>query len=68
MSFLCDECKNHKSMMAELKNENEAVRREKAEPKKGTKYNIQFLKDLKYISNTRCILHCTELFWESHHH
>ena len=55
-------------MIAELKNENEAVRREKAEPKKGTKYNIQFLKDLKYISNTRCILHCTELFWESHHH
>ena len=52
-------------MIAELKNENEAVRREKAESKKGTKYNIQSLKALKYISNTRCILHFTELFWQS---
>ena len=52
-------------MIAELKNENEAVRREKAESKKGTEYNIQSLKALKYISNTRCILHFTELFWQS---
>ena len=62
MLFLCDECKNHKSMIAELKNENETVRREKAESKKGTNYNIQSLKALKYISNTRCTLDCTELF------
>ena len=62
MLFLCDECKNHKSMIAELKNENETARREKAESKKGTEYSIQFLKALKYISNTRCILDCIELF------
>ena len=52
-------------MIAEIKNETKAVRREKAESKKGTKYNIQSIKVLKYISNTRCILHCTELFWQS---
>ena len=62
MSFLCDEFKNHKSMIALLKNENETVREENAESKKRTKYDIHSLEALKCISNTRCILDCTELF------
>ena len=65
MSFLCDECKNHKSMIVELNDENETVKEESAESKKRTKYDIQSLKVLKYISNTRCILDCTEPFWQS---
>ena len=63
--ILCDEFKNHKSMIALLKKEKETVREENAESKKRTKYYIHSLKALKYISNTRCIWDCTELFWQS---
>ena len=51
-------------MIAELNDENETVKEESAELKKRTKYDIQSLKALKYISNTRCVLDCTEPFWQ----